>query len=73
MQALSRRAEQAPDAGRDGGQAARHVLFPDDGGADWFALAVAVGAFLLAWRFHVPIHYLVLIGAVLGMAWTLAT
>ncbi len=52
---------------------ARHVLFPADGGVDGFALALAVGAFLLAWRFHVPIHYLVLIGAVLGMVWTLAT
>jgi len=52
---------------------ARHVLVPDDGGIDWFALALAVGAFLLAWRYHVSIHYLVLIGAVLGMAWTLAT
>jgi len=52
---------------------ARHVLLPDDGGLDWFALVLAVGAFILAWRVHVPIHYLVLIGAVLGMVWTLAT
>jgi len=52
---------------------ARHVLFPEDGGVDWFALALAVSAFILAWRFHLPIHYLVLIGAVLGMVWTVAT
>jgi chromate transporter len=51
---------------------ARHVLFPGDR-LDGFALIVAVVAFLLAWRYHVPIHYLVLIGAVAGMLWTLAT
>jgi hypothetical protein len=49
------------------------VLFPETGGFDAFALVLAVGAFLLAWRVHVPIHYLVLIGAVLGMLWRLAT
>ena len=52
---------------------ARHVLFPDDGGVDWFALMLAIGAFIAAWRYHMPIHSLVLAGAVLGMVWTLAT
>ena len=51
---------------------ARKVLFPDDGGLDGFALALAIGAFGLVWRFHVPIHYLVLIGGVVGMVWWLA-
>lgn len=49
---------------------ARHVLFPS-GRLDGFALAVAAGSFVLAWRFHLPIQYLVLAGAAAGMLWTL--
>ena len=39
----------------------------------WFALVLAVGVFLGAWGYHVPMHYLVLVGAVVGMAWQLLT
>jgi chromate transporter len=49
----------------------RHVLFPD-GGIDWFAAVVAVGMFVLAVRYHLPIHLLVLIGGALGIVWALA-
>ena len=51
---------------------ARHVLFPDDGGIDWLALALALGAFVLVWRYHTPIHLLVVLGALAGMVWKLA-
>ena len=49
----------------------RQVLFPGDGGVDWFALVLAALAFVLAWRLRVPIHILVLVGAVIGMVWQL--
>ena len=49
---------------------ARKVLFPE-GALDGFALAIALAAFLIAWRWHMPIHVLVVIGAVVGMIWRL--
>jgi chromate transporter len=53
---------------------ATQVLFP--GGVsvaelDIFALVVAVISFLVLQRFKVPIYYLVPVGAVVGMVWTL--
>jgi chromate transporter len=54
---------------------ATRVLFPGEGGLfgglDVFALVVAVVSFAVLQRWKVPIHFLVPMGAVLGMAWTL--
>lgn len=53
---------------------AGRVLFPDGvsaGGLDVFALVVAAVAFVVLWRFEVPIYLMVPAGAVLGMVWTL--
>jgi chromate transporter len=45
------------------------VLFPEGRGFDVFAALMAVGAYLVIWRFKVPIYYLVPAGAVIGLAW----
>ncbi len=50
---------------------ATKVLFPEGRGVDLFAVAVAVAAYLAVWRLHVQVYYLVPIGAVAGMVWTL--
>ena len=47
------------------------VLLPPGGTADIFALAVAVASFVVILRFHLPIHFLVPAGGVVGMAWSL--
>jgi chromate transporter len=48
------------------------VLFPDRGGFDYFAGLLAAASFGLALKFRIPMHYIVPIGAVAGMAWHLA-
>lgn len=55
------------------------VLFPQDGASggpladlDVYALVVAVVSFVLLQRLKLPIHFLVPLGAVAGMTWTLA-
>lgn len=53
---------------------ASRVLFPDGvtlAELDAFALVVAVASFVVLQRFKVPIHFLVPIGALVGMTWTL--
>lgn len=47
------------------------VLFPASGTFDSFALVIAIVLFILLQKFHIPIHLLVPIGAVAGMAWRL--
>lgn len=47
------------------------VLFQADGALDGFALVLAALSLLLLWRFHLPIHFLVPIGASIGMVWSL--
>ncbi len=44
------------------------VIFPD-GGIDLFASFVAVIALILLQKFHLAIHYLVPIGAIVGVIW----
>ena len=44
------------------------VILPTDG-IDLFALTSAVISLLLLQRFHLPIHYLVLLGAAAGVIW----
>ena len=44
------------------------VIFPSDG-VDLFALTSAVISLLLLLRFHIPIHYLVPVGAMTGVIW----
>jgi chromate transporter len=51
---------------------ATRVLFPDGRTLDPFALAMAMGSYLLIWRFHWQVYYLVPMGAVLGVLWTVA-
>ena len=53
---------------------ATQVLFPDGvsvADLDVFALVVAVISFAVLQRFKVPIYFLVPVGAVVGMVWTL--
>lgn len=50
---------------------ARQVLLPPGGRLDGFALITAIVAFFAAWRLRLPIHVLVLGGALVGMAWWL--
>jgi chromate transporter len=47
------------------------VLFPALGVFDYFAAAVAVISFAVALKFRIPMHYLVPLGALAGMAWHL--
>ncbi len=47
------------------------VLFPGTGAFDYFAAAVALVSFGFAWRTRIPMHYLVPVGALAGMAWRL--
>lgn len=50
------------------------VLFPEEttlGGLDLFALVVALVSFALLQRLKLPIHFLVPLGAVVGMVWVL--
>jgi len=47
------------------------VLFPISGTFDIFALVIAIVSFILLQKFQIPIHLLVPIGAVIGMAWSL--
>jgi chromate transporter len=47
-----------------------NVLFPA-GGFDWAALVLAVVAFLLLRFWHLQIYWVVPLGAVAGMLWTL--
>lgn len=44
------------------------VIFPN-GMIDFFALASAVISLLLLLKFHIPIHYLVPLGAITGVIW----
>ena len=53
---------------------ATQVLFPDGvslQGLDIFALVVAVASFVVLQRFKVPIYFMIPVGAVVGMVWTL--
>jgi chromate transporter len=50
---------------------ASRVLFPAGGAFDLFALVVAMASFVLLQRLGVPVHFLVPMGAVTGMVWTL--
>lgn len=43
-----------------------------DSGIDFFALISSVASLVLLQRFHLPIHYLVPIGAVVGVIWKMA-
>lgn len=43
------------------------VLFPASGTVDSFALVIAIISFIFLQKFHTPIHFLVPIGAVVGM------
>jgi chromate transporter len=47
------------------------VLFPETGGFDAFAAALAVAAFLVLRRFSVQTYWLVPIGALAGVGWVL--
>ena len=47
------------------------VILPDSG-IDFFALISSVASLVLLQRFHLPIHYLVPIGAVVGVIWKMA-
>ncbi len=48
------------------------VLFPEGGGFDLFSAVVAVASFAVMRWFGVPTHWLVPVGALLGMVWVLA-
>lgn len=50
---------------------ATKVLLPDARGLDFFALAVAISSYLALWRLHLQVYFLVPVGAVVGMVWTL--
>jgi chromate transporter len=50
---------------------ATKVLLPEARGVDLFALVVAVAAYVAVWRLHLQVYYLVPMGAVAGMVWTL--
>jgi chromate transporter len=47
------------------------VLFPEGRGIDFYALVVAIAAYLTLWRVKVPVYVLVPAGAVLGLLWML--
>ncbi|MBF0498149.1 MAG: chromate efflux transporter [Deltaproteobacteria bacterium] len=47
------------------------VLFPAQGAFDYFAAGLAITSFGLSLKFHIPLHYLVPIGAISGMVWRL--
>jgi chromate transporter len=47
------------------------VLFPAPSTLDSFALVLALASFGLALKFRIPMHYLVPVGALAGMAWHL--
>jgi chromate transporter len=47
------------------------VLFPETGGFDYFAAALALVSFGFAWKTRIPMYYLVPFGALAGMAWRL--
>jgi hypothetical protein len=40
---------------------------PEGGGFDLYAAVAAAGSFVVMWRWHVAIHWLVAAGAVLGI------
>jgi len=46
-----------------------HKALLPNGGIDLFAIVAAVASLVLLQKFHFPIHYLVLIGAVAGVIW----
>jgi chromate transporter len=46
------------------------VMWPG-GGVDLFAVLTAVVSLALLQKFHVPIHYLVPLGALVGVVWKL--
>ena len=45
------------------------VILPNGGGPDIFALISAVASFLLIQKYHIPIQYMVPLGAALGVVW----
>jgi len=45
------------------------VILPNDGGPDIFALTSALASFLLIQKYHIPIQYMVPLGAALGVVW----
>lgn len=46
-----------------------HKVILPNGGVDFFAMGSAIASLLLLHRFHFPIHYLVPLGALVGMIW----
>jgi chromate transporter len=48
-----------------------HVIFPKSAPVDWFALAVALVAFLAMQRYKVGIIPVVFAGGTLGLVWQL--
>jgi len=48
-----------------------HKVMLPDGGPDLFAVASAVISLVLLQKFHLPIHYLVPVGAAAGVGWKL--
>ncbi len=48
-----------------------HTFFPGNGVTDWFAIGAAGITFLALQRFHMPIHVVILFGAISGMLWKL--
>lgn len=47
------------------------VILPDGGSLDFFALIIAVISLLLLQKYHVPIQYMVPLGAAAGVVWRL--
>jgi chromate transporter len=45
------------------------VILPDGGGPDIFALISALVSFLLLQKYHIPIQYMVPLGAAMGVVW----
>ena len=48
-----------------------NTFFPAKGTIDGFAIGVAGVTFLALQRFHIPIHVVILLGALSGMLWKL--
>jgi len=48
-----------------------NTFFPEKGVIDGFAIGIAGVTFLALQRFHIPIHVVILLGAVSGMLWKL--
>jgi chromate transporter len=47
------------------------IILPDNSNPDFFALIMAAASLFFLQRFHVPIHYMVPLGALTGIVWKL--